>query len=240
MNRVLVLAAMGLMVFGASEARSDLVYSVDFENPPHVVDQQVVTGSGTDRPSFADTSVIVRDGPADFTTQVASLEPAGAMSFSPGTVFTTGIALVSWDMAMISLGSSGPETAAIALNPSPGPASPIVIFFMEDLSIELSLGGVDPSDVGSFVLGQQDGFAVQIDLDNGLYDFSMNGSVVLNDQPLGSDWNLSDVSFSRDNLADPTYAVDNFEWEIIPEPGTVFLLALGALGLVAGRVFKRE
>lgn len=227
MKTVIILTTTSLVALFAGNAWSDLVYSVDFENPPHVVDQQVVTGSGTDKPFFADTSVVVRDGPADFTTQAASLEPAGAMTFLPGTVFTAGIALISWDLAMISSGSGGPTTAAISINPSPGPSSPIFVFFQTDLSIE-----VDGNSIGSFTMGEQDHYDFVIDIDNGLYDFSLNGGLVLDDQPLDSGWDLRDVSFSRENLEDPTYAVDNFEWQVVPEPSSMLLIVLGGISFV--------
>ncbi len=88
MRAMFLLIAFSVM---ASEGPADVIYNVDFENPPHIVDQQIVVGSGSDRPQFADTSVIVRDSPADFTTQAASLEPAGAMTLSPGITFSEGL-----------------------------------------------------------------------------------------------------------------------------------------------------
>lgn len=224
MKTAIILVVTTFVVLSVDNAWSDVIYSVDFENPPHVVDQQVVTGMGSDRPQFADTTVIVRDSPADFTTQAASLEPAGAMTFSPGVIFTSGIALVSWDLAMVSSGAGGPITAAVSLSPSPGPSSSIFVFFKTDLSIE-----VDGNDVGSFALGQQDHYDFVIDIDNELYDFSLNGSPVLTDEPLDTGWDLSHISFGRENLEDPTYAVDNFEWQVVPEPATVLLLLLGGV-----------
>jgi hypothetical protein len=235
MKTATVLTATSLVVLLTGNVWSDLVYSVDFENPPHVVDQQVVTGAGTDRPYFVDASVIVRNSPADFTTQAASLEPAGSMNFLPGTVFTAGIALISWDLAMISSGSGGPTTAAISIDPSPGPSSSIFVYFQTDLSIK-----VDDNTVGLFTMGEQDHYDFVIDIDNGLYDFSFNGSLALNDQPLDSGWDLRMVSFGRENLEDPTYAVDNFEWHVIPEPSTALLVLLGGFFVVVQRIRRNQ
>lgn len=210
--------------------RADIIYAVDFEDPPHTVDQQVALGPASDRPQFADTSVFVRDSLGDFTTQVASLEPAGAMTFLPATTFSSQIALISWDLAMLDIGSLAP--AAVSIGTSEG--VPVTTTFMGDMSIQ-----IDGVNVGSYTLGQLDSFAFMIDIDNALYGFSLNGSPVLTDQPLvGTDWVLRDVSFGRGNLADPSYAVDNFQWQIIPEPST-FALMLLALGSLALRQLRR-
>lgn len=222
--------AFAMVGFLATSGRADVIYNVDFENPPHVVDQPVVTGSGSDTPSGADPSVIVRTGVADFTTQVASLEPAGAMNFFSATPSSTDIALISWDLAMLSFGTGGgPDTAAIAIQSSA--AGSIIVDFRDDFDIQV--GGVS---VGSFTLAQQDTFLFAFDLNSDMYDFSLNGSPVLTDQPLGSSFDIQNVLFSRENLENPSYAVDNFQWTVIPEPSTIVLMLLALGGLALGRI----
>jgi hypothetical protein len=220
-----------LLLVACSISRGDIivVYNVDFENPPHVVDQPVVTGVGTDRPYDA-AGFVVRDSLADFTTQVASRE-GGFLSFSPESYSSSGLVRLSWDMAMLTLGPNGPETAAVSVdlyNSGNESWSAITTYFMQDLTIQIA-----GMNVGAFTLGQQDSFEFLLNMDTGLYDTYLNSSLVLNDQSFGSGLSVANVAFGADFDASPTYAIDNFRWEIIPEPSTLILLILGGLGVAA-------
>jgi hypothetical protein len=208
---------------------ADYIFNVDFEDPPHTVNQQVVTGDAVNLPTGADPTVIIRTNLADFTTQVASLEPAGAMGFMPDTSVQNGLVSLRWDLAMISLGGgSGFSSAAVAIqSTSDGGLS---LEFLDDMTI--TLNGMN---IGTFSLGESDHYEFLFSLDTDVYGLTLNGAPVLADQPLSATFDLQNVLFSRANLEDPTYAVDNFKWEIIPEPSTAILLLLGSLGLAAGR-----
>jgi hypothetical protein len=200
--------------------RADIIYNVDFENPPHVLDAPVVTGGGSDRPSGTTGNVVVRDSPGDFTTQVASLEPAGSMGFNPGTPSSAGLVLISWDMAILSLGGN-PGAAFMAVQGSA--AGAVGLIFNQDLTIDDG-GGMQ---VGVFALGQQVHFEYAFDLDNDFYNLSMNGSPVQSNQSLDPAFDIQNVLFTRDSFADPDYAIDNFQWQTIPEPSTFLLTVLG-------------
>lgn len=220
------------MLVASTMSRADIivVYNVDFENPPHALDAAPVTGSGADRPWSFTPNVMIRDSLADFTTQVAAFEGGGMMSFRPESPSTSMIVRLSWDMAMLTLGPNGPETAGIAIDSSGGGG--IWMFFMQDYTIQIGpgFGGIT---IGSFTLGQKDNFQFLLDLDSGLYDVYMNSTLALSNQALGVGFDVANVFFGADYLANPTYAIDNFRWEIIPEPSTLILIILGGLGVAA-------
>jgi hypothetical protein len=210
---------------------ADFIFNVDFEDPPHVVDQQVVTGSAFNLPTGADPTVMVRTNIGDFSTQVASLEPAGAMGFFYAPSVTSGAVRLSWDMAVISLGTGGGlDTAAIAIQSSPEGIGDVFIDYEYDYDLEIA--GVD---VGTYTLGQQDHLEFFFDLDSDSYNVWLNSALVLSNQALNPTFDIQNVLFSRENLQNPSYAVDNFQWEIIPEPSTMVLLVVGAAGLIISR-----
>ncbi len=217
-----ILLAMGVA------ASADYIFNVDFENPPHVVNQQVVAGSAIDRPTYAEETVLARTNVADFTTQVASLEPAGAMAFFYGPAVTSGLVRLSWDMAVLSLGTGGGlDTAAVAIQSSPTGVGDVFIDYEYDFDLEI--GDVD---VGTYALGNQHHLEFLFDLDSDVFNVWLNSSLVLTNIAVNPTFDIQNVLFSRENLQDPTYAVDNFQWEIIPEPSTVLMMLLGSIVFV--------
>lgn len=220
-----------VLVF-AQPLRADIIYSADFESPPHTLDSPVATGGGNDQPSGTIGSVIARSGVADFSSQVASLEPAGLMGFYYEPTSASGLVLLSWDMAMLSFGSGGlMNSAQLSIDPSNGAGgAPIIISWQQDFDIVLS-----GTTVGSFTLGQQDHYELLLDLDSDTYDFALNGIPVQTNQALAATFNVQNVVFGSENLQDPSYAVDNFRWEVVPEPSTWLLISTGCLAAVYGR-----
>lgn len=101
------------------------------------------------------------------------------------------------------------------------------MFFMEDFSIQV--GG---SNVASYTLGQQNHFEFIIDLDNDSYDLFLDSGAIIDGSPLNSNFDIIGMNFGRDNLADPTYAIDDFRWEIVPEPSTMSMVLLGITGIL--------
>jgi len=215
-------------------AHADIIFDVDFESPPHTLDAPVTRCSGNDVASSTSGDVVVRDSLADFTTQVASLEPAGAMSFSQAVPVSAGLVTISWDMAIIDLGPTGPETAGILIQSSGGGGGPQALFFNDDLTIDQGSG-----TLGTFTLGEQDHFEYLFDLDNDLYSFSINGSPAISSDPLGAAFDVQNVVFGADFLAGPDYAVDNFQWSVIPEPSSLLLMLVAGLGLWLRRLRVR-
>jgi len=206
----------------------DMIFNATFEDPPHTLNSLVATGGGVDQPSATIGSVISRSGVADFSTQVASLEPAGQMGFFYAPTTSAGLVLLSWDMAMLSFGSGGgPDTAAVSISSDGGGGGAMYMFWQTDNDFQI--GG---TAAAAFSLGQQDHYEFLFDLDNDRYDFAFNGVALLTNQSVNAGFNVQSVVFAAENLQSPSYAVDNFRWEIVPEPSTWMLISTGCLAAV--------
>lgn len=230
MKNILILFA--LFVFATvPPSIGDMIFNATFENPPHTLNSAVATGSGfSDRPDLTIGSIVTRAGLGDFSTQVASLEPAGLMRFFSSTPTSSGLVLLSWDMAMLSFGSGGgPDTAAVSIS-SDGGGGAMYMFWQTDNDFQI--GG---TAAAAFSLGQQDHYEFLFDLDNDRYDFAFNGVALLTNQSVNASFNVQSVVFAAENLQSPSYAVDNFRWEIVPEPSTWMLISTGCLSVVYGR-----
>ena len=231
MKTTLILVGLSIAV-AVPPTLGDLVYNVSFEAPPHTLDSAVATGAGmSDRPNETIGSVITRSGLGDFSTQVASLEPAGLMNFFDSSPANAGLVTVSWDMAMLSFGPGGlSDTAAVLISSDAGGGGVISMYWQRDF--DFTIGG---ANAATFALGQQDHYEFLLDLDNDTFDFAFNGSPVLTNQTLASNFNVQNVLFGAENLQSPSYAVDNFQWNVVPEPSTWMLISTGCLAAVYGR-----
>ncbi len=224
MNTRFVILALGSML--CTSGYADIIYDFDFEEPDFTADTQITSGSGY----IADGDVYVRTGIADFSTQVASLEPAGSLGFGSAPVQTSGVVLISWDMAVVSLGSaSGTDySAAFLLSLSEGAS--IVGTYQYDSTFE-----INGQNVASYTLGAQSQYSVRIDLDFNAYDFLIDGITIIDDEPIAMSAYPQSVVFTREFLTSPEYGIDNFRWEVIPEPASLLLLMLGGAGLYVTR-----
>lgn len=223
-----------LLLIYAFAACADIIYDVDFEAPVHTVDTPITVNANNDTPSGTlGGTVIARTGLADMSTQVASLEPAGNMSFTADQDLITDISLLSWDLAFISTTTPGFSSVSIQLGADGGPA--IQVLYRQFNVIE-----VDGTSVGPFTAGQSDHFQFSFNLDANFYDLAINGSPVLTSEPIGDTWALRTVSFGHPSLSSPNYAVDNFQWTVIPEPSTLALLFAGVFGLAVRRALHAK
>jgi len=204
------------------------LYDVPFEDPPQTNGMPVTVGSGPDRPASM-TYAYITNGAGDFTSQAAVVTLTGHLAFAPGDIFTGGLHRFSWDYSMLTFGGSMFQSgvslqAAVGHNvgfylhyysTAPGTLHTNVILTMEGI------------EVAPFTLGVHDQFDLLVDLDNDYYNLSLNGSPLMTNVTFASDADVYSFIFDTPPSADPTYAVDNFQWEIIPEPGVLALLALG-------------
>ncbi|MCO5068272.1 MAG: PEP-CTERM sorting domain-containing protein [Kiritimatiellae bacterium] len=231
MKTTLILVGLSIAV-AVPPSFGDMIYNVSFEDPPHTLNAPVATGAGlSDRPDLTIGSVITRSGLADFSTQVASLEPAGRLRFFDSTPSSSGLVLLSWDLAMLSFGSGGgPNTGELSIDAGGGGSGTMIMSWQNDFDIVFA-----STVVGTFALNQQDHYELLLDLDNDRYDFALNGSPVLTNQTLGVSFNVQNVVFGAENLQDTSYAVDNFKWDVVPEPSTWLLFSTGCLAAVYGR-----
>jgi hypothetical protein len=220
------------------QSHGDIIYDVSFEDPPHVVDSPVVIGSGTDRPTGTQGDTMIRVGIGDFASQVAVIGPSSAsiMAFSPGTIFSSGLVSLSWDLAMLSM-SAGLYQAGVSFEPDSAlGGGPLIVNFLNSNTIQVQTPSANVTNIATFTLGQQDSFAVSIDLDADLYSISVNGLPQIQDDSMGSAWNLQSVVFYGGFLQTPEYAVDNFLWQTIPEPSTCLLMLLAGIALRCRRI----
>ena len=207
--------------------RADYIYDVDFEAPVHTVGTPVTLDGNANTPSLANGNVFVRSGLADLTTQVASLEPAGNMSFGVVPQYSTGVMVITWDMVMLNFGASNALRNAVFDIESNADGPYVYGTFNLDSTIEINFGQAS----APFTLAEHNHFEAVFDLDSDLVDFFVDGIQYLDDHSIGAT-SPDAVVFGRDSTTNPYYAIDNFQWQIIPEPSTLFLLALGGCGLL--------
>ncbi|NCC51765.1 MAG: PEP-CTERM sorting domain-containing protein [Spartobacteria bacterium] len=217
---------------------SDVIYDVDFENPPHTLGSAPVTGSGSDRPTdhngFGWT---ISSGVADLSSQVAVVDDTGFefMSFFPGPTFDSQILTLSWDFAVLSTDNSESLLqGSMTVNSPTGPGTLINVSYLFDGTVRVFDQVTGDQGVSTWTLGQSAEYSLLIDLDSDSYDFLVDGSPLLVDNPLDPSEDLDRVNFYRP-FGSPSYAIDNFQWQIIPEPSTIALMLLALGGLAVGR-----
>jgi hypothetical protein len=215
---------------------ADIVYNVNYENPPHINGSAVITGTGADRPFSADNT-IAATGIGDFDSQVA-VASNGGMSFFPSTASSAGLVSISWQYAMLSFSDGLSIESGMFIFSSSGPAL-ITLLWQDDNTIMMqsSLGS---TNIGMFALGVHDDYGVLIDFDANQYDFSINGNPLLVGVPIGASQDAQFVTFDNYQISSPTYAIDNFRWEIVPEPSSIMLIAVAGLALAGRRLRRRS
>jgi hypothetical protein len=219
---------------------SDVIFDVDFEDPPHSLGSAPATGSGPGEPTTADNFVIA-SGVADFSTQVAMLgtdTAGGSMVFIPSSTFDSGFLTFSWDLAMLVPDDSQStlQTTLLVSRPAgPDPLTIVQVNYSFDGSVTVTTPESGTSLAGTWTLDEAASYQLAFDLNNDIYDFFIDGSQVVFDDPIGASTVVNHTYFQRP-FGSPSFAIDDVQWQVIPEPSTVALLFL-ALGVVAFRRF---
>lgn len=230
-----------LLLLSSLLAHADIIYNVTFEYPPHVVGQEPATGTGSDRPLSPASGWEIRDDIAGFGSQVAVLPVTGGglLNFGPGGVFDAGIHSIMWDASILTPDPSEPLQVVTLIGGGDDALTDLGINFLVngDLTVydSASIGNVV---IGTWLPGDVFQFHALLNLETDTYDFFLNGNQVIYGQTLETDASITGVSYQRP-FSTAGFALDNFRWEVVPEPSSVLLLLSGGL-LLLSRWRKKE
>jgi hypothetical protein len=204
---------------------SDLVYNIDYEPPIYTNGQQL--GGGT--------TETISDSISGFSSQGLLIHDGGGINYLAPASFSSGIHLVSWDLAIpTEQGSSSILNAQLVAQGGPMLFSTTAAGDGAGLRVEYGSGFPSRPSV-PINAGQSYAFEVLMNLDADYYTFRLDG-VPLEDAvsiPTGADLWL--VGFGQNQTLGLQAGIDNFRWEVIPEPAALFLLVLGGAGLYITR-----
>ena len=97
MNTIIKLVAVGVATCIASRAWGDIIFSVDFEDPPHSSGSQAANGSPPDYVTSGGFGITYV---TEFGSQGASTtasESGNSMLFDSGMTYASGVHSISWD-----------------------------------------------------------------------------------------------------------------------------------------------
>lgn len=213
-----------------SAAFGTMIYDIDYEPPAYTNGQHV--GGGTSGETISDSI-------NGFSSQGLLIHDGGAMNYltpgGPSDPFTSGIHLVSWDFAVPTQ-----QSASLILNGQLNSLSSGVLF---DATLatgptgnEIQYGdGFPVRPSVPFVVGQAYSFEVLMNLDDDYYSFWLDGDLLEDTVAIPSGADLYAVDFAQNQTLGLQAGIDNFRWEIIPEPSSTLLLLCGGILLMTWR-----
>lgn len=210
-----------------SAAFGTIIYDIDYE-PPTYTNGQSISGAGT-----------ISDSINGFSSQGLLIHDGGGINYlAPGGIaepFTSGIHLVSWDVAIPSQ-----QSASVIIDGQidslGGPVLFNATFGTGPTGNEIQYGSGFPNRPSvPFVVGQSYSFEVVMDLDADYYSFWLDGNLLEDTVSIPSDADLLLVGFGQNQTMGLQAGIDNFRWEIIPEPSSMILLLCGSSLLMASR-----
>ena len=218
--------------------QADILFNVDFENPPHVLGQAPTTGTATDRP-FDTQLMVVDSGIAGFSGQVGRFTSDGVNAYSVfalPSAMSSGIHSIIWEASMLTFDASDGLQVGMTIGEGGGTAIDLNTRFLNTGNIVVSdpFDGASQEIIGTWSLGQVFQFQALLNLNNDTYDYFLNGNQVIYGQSLQTDASISTAVFQRPFVTSE-FAFDNFRWEIVPEPSTISLLLVGVMGGVFSR-----
>ena len=143
-------------------------------------------------------------------------------------VVTTGIHEIVFEMAI--LGLSGTVDHPLFELARTGDTSATIAFSFHPTVIQFAVGN-NNSNV-SYTIGTPNDFRMWVDLDDNLASVWVDDTPVFENEPLASNAGFYRAAFLANpaNYPNDEWAMDNFQWQIIPEPSTLLLVLVGALG----------
>lgn len=228
MNRRWVVSLVLGWILAPFASSGDMVFDVTFENPPHTNGSAPTVGIGSDRPTGLSGTWTVANNFLGSSSQAAvmsALASGGGLGFSPGSDYSSGVHTFSWDLGMIAP-SSQSSVQILGLN---GPSQALIIDYFGDSTVRIYDPLNGSIDATTASLGLFHAFSVTLDLDSLQYGVSVDGSSILASRPLQSGTDVYSASILNP-FGSTAVGVDNFRWDIIPEPSTLALLAIAGLG----------
>jgi len=225
-----MLMTLFLLMALSSATYATLIYDINYE-PPEYVDGQHV-GGGTSGETISDSI-------NGFLSQALLIHDGGAISYYAPEVFDYGIHHVTWDFSVPVDQSSSQIISAQLM----GDGSPILF----DTTLDTGLTGYE-IDYGSgfpirpsinFNIGQSYSFAVEMNLDADYYSFWVDGNLLEDAVSIASDADLYVVGFGQNQTMGLQAGIDNFRWEVVPEPSTWMLFLCGGGALLVRRCKKQ-
>jgi hypothetical protein len=229
-----------LLLLIVSAAEASVVFDVNFDTPLYSNGQSITGGPEPNEPTGANLAT-VSNSIMGFDSQAALFPSTAQMVFRPDSgPFDSGIHLITWDMGT----PVDPSQGNVSFG-SDTYGSLFSITFLDsnaqhpdDPVIEYGLGLNRPSIVNT--TGTANAFQIIIDLDNDMLDFWINGNLLEDDFALTSGTDLDDVFFSQNSLPSYQFGMDNFRWEVVPEPSSVLLIVCGSCLLMTCRCRRRR
>jgi len=202
---------------------ADFIYNIDYEAPTYTNGQQIGGGS----------TETISDSINGFTSQALLIHDGGGIDYLAPAGFTNGVHLVSWDLSIpTQQGSSSIIYAQLGSGP--------ILFDTHvtgdgsGLSVEYGFGFPQRPSI-SINSGQSYAFEILMDLDANYYSFRLDGSILEDTVSIPSDASLGDVFFGQNQTPGLQAGIDNFRWEIVPEPSSFVLLLIGCTGVYLAR-----
>lgn len=217
---------------------ANIIYDVDFEPPTFVDGAGIISGPGSDTPSFTTGSpTAVNDASlGSFSSQAAFLNNGGQMEFSaPGGVVNSGLHLFSFEATMID--AVGSNLAEISIRDEPDGGIVGVGFDTGTMRV----GSLGNQVTLPYVIGTPSSFSFLVNLNDHIYSAWVNGSPVLQNISFSSTLDITEVRLNT-GAPNPNASLgfDNFQWQTVPEPSTFILMFMGSLGCWMRRLRLRR
>jgi hypothetical protein len=206
-------------------SNADIIYNIDFEPPAYTNGQQI--GGGSTR--------TVSDSIPGFSSQALLLHDGGGINYFAPATYTTGIHLISWDFAIPSAQGSSAIIHGLIYSGSGDDIFDVNIAGSTS-SLWVEYGSGFPQRPSVLINPAQSyTVAVLIDLDSNYYNFWLDGTMLEDTISIPSGADIWYVGFGQNQTMGLQAGIDNFRWEVIPEPSSLLLILLGGSALVIAR-----
>ncbi len=206
---------------------ADVIYDIDY-NPPVYTNGQQLNGRSTE---------VISDSIDGFSSQGMLMRSVGSMSYHSGELYTSGVYLVTWDVAIPSNTTSSSGLIHCQLTSDSGTSAFYCYISGNSNAITLFYGERYPEQPQlSLNIGQSYSFKVLLNLDSYTYNFWLDDVLLEDNVDIYSTCSgLEYVAFSQDQVVGALAGVDNFVWQSIPEPASLMMVLGGAAALTLAR-----